>query len=183
VAKTEKNKIKEQIETVQVQRLKVKYDIEKEGLAADKFNLEKAKIATKIAQQNVKTEGVKLQQAITNTSLAEVGLGKLQDKLSYEKADRILSQQEMAAKLQLKAINVAALREDIRHQAVMTGANASKIQGADGKLFNNREQKQTQSAGSLSGSNDNSRSWGSSGGSGESKGFWGGGGNWGGDDR
>jgi hypothetical protein len=154
VSKKDKNKAKEEIEAVQVKRIGVQLLIEKEGLAQDNFKLEKAKITTQIAQEGVKGEKIKLSTAMVQNSIGEVGLGKAQDKLSYERADRLLSQQEMAAKLQLKAINVASLREEIRHQGVMTGVTTSKIQGSNGKMFNSKEDKQ-----STSGSEE-SRSWG-----------------------
>ena len=124
--KAQQNAIKEQIEGVKLQRLQVRLEIEKEGLRKDLIQLERARVATQIEQIGLQTDLVGLQSAQIRLQIAQVGLGNDQDKLIYEQQNRALTQQEYQAKIQLKAINIQALREDIRHQGVMVGGGSNR---------------------------------------------------------
>lgn len=132
--KNQQNATNEAIEGVKIQRLQTKLAIEQEGLRGDQIDLQKAKIGTQIKGESLKQENIKLTSAKVSTQIEGVLLGKTQDKLGYETADRVLTQQEYAAKLQLKSINVAALREEVRHAGVLHGG------GSSGISFNNTRQ-------------------------------------------
>jgi hypothetical protein len=126
----EKHAIIEQTEAIKIQRLRVRQEIEREGLKKDQIDLRKAQVTTQIAGLDLQSEQIRLSGARINVQIAQIQLGKAQDSLSYEQADRILSQQRMAASLQLKAIDVTAIREDIRHQKVMKGgASGGMLRG------------------------------------------------------
>lgn len=121
------NRITEQIENVKLQRQQIKLQSEVEGLSQDKINLQKAKVTTKITREGLLTEQHKLVTAKFGTQSAAIGADKAGDKVKFDQADRLLSQQEMASKLQLKSISVASLREDVRHQMVMNGGNPGVV--------------------------------------------------------
>lgn len=126
----EKNAIIEQIESIKIQRLRVKQEIEWEGLKTDQIHLQKARVGYEIAGLDLQTEQIRLSGARINVQIAQVQLGKATDTLSYEETDRILSYQKMASSLQLKAIDVGSIREEIRHQNLMKGgANAGMLGG------------------------------------------------------
>lgn len=120
--KAQANAIKEQIEGVKVDRLREKLTQENIGLETDRINTQKLLVTKQIAGVSLQTEGVKL--SISNIGLQTIRIleGKAQDKLGYEQVDRLLTQQEIAAKLTLKSISVAGLFEEVRHQGVMVGA-------------------------------------------------------------
>lgn len=127
----EKHAIIEQTESIKIQRLRVKQEIERVGLRTDQVQLQKARVGYQIADLDLQTEQIRLSGARINVQVAQVQLGKATDTLSYERADRILSQQKMAASLQLKAIDVGSIREEIRHQKVMKGgAGAGMLRGS-----------------------------------------------------
>lgn len=121
--KTTQNQLSEQIERLKTRRMQVKLQLEQEGLNQDTINLQKSKVTTAVVTEGLRTEQNKLAIGKVNNQTGQIALGKANDKLRYEQTDRILTQQEMAGKLQLKSINVAALREEIRHAQVLNGSN------------------------------------------------------------
>ncbi|MGB3205206.1 MAG: hypothetical protein WBB28_09475 [Crinalium sp.] len=130
--KQQMNMLTEKIENIKLQRQQIKVQIETEGLSQDRINLAKARVTTKVTHEGFLTEQHKLTGAKFATQSAAINADKTGDKVKFDQADRLLSQQEMMSKLQLKSISVASLREDVRHQAVITG-NTPKVAGFNAK--------------------------------------------------
>lgn len=125
--KQQGNAIKEQIETTRNQRLQEKLKQERIGLETDMIVTQKMVVGKQIASVNLQTENKKLSIANIGLQTTMVQEGKAQDKLGFERADRMLGQQEIAAKLSLKSISVSALFEEVRHQGVMVGGGSSRV--------------------------------------------------------
>jgi hypothetical protein len=119
--KEQANKLNEKLEQVKLERLKLKVDVESQGLLDDKTNLEKSKITNLITKESLTQEQLKLSTARLTTQVTKIGELKTGDKLKFETADRLLTQQEYRAKLELKTISVHGLFEEVRHQKVMNG--------------------------------------------------------------
>lgn len=123
--KEQANKLNEKLEQIKLDRLKIKVDTEYQGLLGDKTNLEKSKVSNQITNESFLQEKIKLSTAKINTEVIKVGQLKLEDKLKFETTDRLLTQQEYRAKLELKAISVHSLFEEVRHQKVINGSSST----------------------------------------------------------
>lgn len=119
--KEQANRLNEKLEQVKLERLKIKVDTEQQGLIDDKTNLEKSRVTSQITNESLLQEKLKLTTAKINTQITKIGELKTEDKLKYETADRLLTQQELRAKLELKTISVHSLFEEVRHQKVING--------------------------------------------------------------
>lgn len=123
--KEQANKLNEQLEKIKIDRLQVKVDTEAQGLIGDKTNLERAKLSNQIINEGCLQEKIKISTAKLNTEITKIGDLKTGDKLKFETTDRLLTQQEYRAKLELKVISVHGLFEEVRHQKVINGNNST----------------------------------------------------------
>lgn len=128
MAKMIQNQLKEAIDDVKTQRLELQLQIEQVGLRQDFVKLERAEAKLQIEQMGLQNDNIKIQQAEITNALDTVKLGSMQDKLGFDEASRVLQQQEYAAQLQLKTINIENLFEDVRHERVMLyGGGGSSV--------------------------------------------------------
>lgn len=116
-------------ERYKLQRLTIEADIESVKVQTARVNLATARVGTAIAQTGLQGAQIKLQTAQIGNRIEGVKLGKAQDRLSYEQADRMLGQQEMRHKLELKAIQVSAIATEVAHQRVLNGGGSSRALG------------------------------------------------------
>lgn len=82
-------------------------------------------VRAQIAQTGYHAATVQLATARVNLDTDRVLYGKAQDRLGYEQADRALTQAHQRATLTLKAISVTDLREQVRHQTLVSGGPAA----------------------------------------------------------
>lgn len=126
----QKHAVIEATEAVKLQRLRVKLQIEQEGLKTDQLHLQKARVTYQIAGLDLQQEQIRLTGARVAVQTAQIQLQKAKDVLNFERADMILGRQKMGEQLQLKSIEVSSLREEIRHQRIMKGGGiAGYFQG------------------------------------------------------
>lgn len=117
----------ERKEIATLQRLTLEADIEEIRVSETEIKKQTAQINVKTTTEADKQAQLTYQTATVQTQITQVQLGKTQDKLIFETGDRLLTQQEWGHKLQLKAINIASLKEQTRHQEFLWG-KGEKVQ-------------------------------------------------------
>jgi hypothetical protein len=115
--------ITERTERVNTERMQVKLLLAQEGLKQDQLTLQKARVTTQIVAQGIKDELIKLTTAKIGTATLKVGEQVARDNLGFAQASQILGRQEKATKLEIQAISIADLREELRHKRKMSGTN------------------------------------------------------------
>lgn len=127
----------------------IKTDIEVEKERGLRHDLTAERFRSTQKSWKAQSEGLRAQQeyvsylragvSLANTRLQldidRVGHGVLQDQLAYARADRALGQMEQRAKLTIKAISVAELREQVRHDTAIKGGPAPFLRIQAGNAY------------------------------------------------
>lgn len=118
--KQQQGQIKVQIEGKKVEELNW-------GLRTAEVRVQRAQVKHQTEQQNLRTDQVNLQTAVVGTNIAQAGLQGAQDNLAYQRANNTLKRQEMAGKLQLQAIKVSLIGEQVRAARADLGGGSEPV--------------------------------------------------------